>query len=325
MEEENKIIAPGLDPSLKAVIDRIAPLIKKRSLGQEIATFKEEIVKKPKDPEQLVMAFLPHQMAKTSVFFPMSKREMKEENRKISKLEQKTPWGKITIEGIKLSITEEDIFLALIKIAKENISLIQGCYILETNMKEIIHLLYGRSGYTEQSYKRIEEALHHFQLVRFELTTGTWKKKGSERLKVEKVRSIGNIVQSYTYEEKTRNLTIKFNPDFFAYFLESMLTNINYTVRRKLKKDGSKALLRFLSTHNNPSRMHILTVLNAINYNITQPLYRLRSILKTYIQELKKLKILGPKTKMFKDDTVYFDICESQKTLTKGTKQAARL
>jgi hypothetical protein len=94
-----------------------------------------------------------------------------------------------------------------------------------------------------------------------------------------------------------------------------MLTNINFTIRRKLKRDGSKALLRFISAHSQPEKMHILTVLNAINYNINQPMYLLRRRFKQFLFELKKVGVLGPKTKLFADDTVYFDILPAIKTI----------
>ena len=92
-----------------------------------------------------------------------------------------------------------------------------------------------------------------------------------------------------------------------------MFTGINFTLRRQLKKDGSKALMRFLATHTRPKRMHILTVLNAINFNIKQPMNQLRFKLKDFIKELKKNKVLGPKTKIYLDDTVYFDVLQRKK------------
>ena len=315
LAEAEKRVDQTTDPNLKRILARFLERAKSPDIACDLEEFKNEIIKNPKRPEQLVFSFLPHQMAKTSIFFPMSDRELKEENRKITKIEHQTGWGKIVIEGIKLAIFEEDIFLALMKIAKDNATNIGPDSSLKTSMNEIIHLLYGRSGYTKKSSERIEKTLQHFQLVRFELTTYNWKKKGKERIKTETVRSIGNIVQSYKYNKKTKDLIIYFNPQFFAYFLESMLTNINFTIRRQLKKDGSKALLRFLSTHTKPNRMHIVTVLNAINFNTNQPLYTLRYSFKNFLRELKKNKILGKKTKLYKDDTVFFDILSSPKPL----------
>lgn len=316
MDEQNtKELMAQMDPGLRIALEKLHTAIQQSPFKKEVEEFRNIITKTPPAPEQTIFSFLPHQMAKISIFFPMSDRELKEENRKINKLEQETGWGKVIIEGIKLSIFEEDVFLALMKIAKEDIRINNGAYILKTHMNTIVNLLYGRNGYTKQSSERVERALQHFQLVRFELTTFDWKKKGNERLKTTIVRSIGNIIQSYEYDKKTKDLTIYFNPHFFAYFLESMLTNINYTLRRHLKKDGSKALLRFLSTHTQPSRMHILTVLNAINFDTNQPMFRLRARLKGFIKELKQQGVLGVKTKSSKDDTVYFDILKPKKAL----------
>ena len=312
---EEKSLELVKDPGLKKLLTNILDKVQHEDVCKEAEEVKKKIIKSPKPPEQTIFAFIPHEMAKVSIFFPMSDRELKEENRKISRIEQETGWGKIVIEGIKLAIFEEDMFLTLIKIAMGKTESSNGKYILKTNMKAIVNLLYGSSGYTKQSFKRVERALQHFQLVRFELTTYDWKKEGKERLKTRVVRSIGNIVQSYKYDEKTKDLVIYFNPQFFVYFLESMLTGINLTLRKKLKKDGSKAIMRFLATHTNPKRMHILTVLKAINYNIDQPMYALRRRFKQFITELKKNKILGPKTKIYSDDTVYFNILKSRKTL----------
>lgn len=301
------------NPKLKELFSRILVKMESSSVAKDVEEFKKEIIKTPERAEQQIFSFLPHQMAKTSVFFPMSKQELKEENRKITRIEHETGWGKIVIEGVKLSIFEEDVFLALINIAKDKIKNVGNDYLLHINMNDIVNLLYGRSGYTQQAYDRVETALQHFQLVRFEITTFDRGKTGKERSKI--VRSIGNIVASYKYNKKDKDLTVRFNTEFFVYFLESMLTNINFRIRRNLKKDGSKALLRFLSTHTQPGQMHLLTVLNAINFNTDQPLYRLRSRLQEFITELKKNKVLGNKTKVYNNDTVFFDILPPQKTL----------
>ena len=301
------------DPALKKALTSLMENVEKSDINREVQEFKKEILKKPMKPEQKIMAFLPHQLAKTSIFFPMSDKELKDENRRINKLEHETPWGKIIKEGVKLAIFEEDVFLALLYIAKDKYKKIQDDFVLETNINKIINILYGRNGYSKRNEEVILRTLKRFELVTFDLIVGEWKKKGKERLKVETIRSIGNIVQSYKYEIGTKDLTIKFNSEFFAYFLESMLTNINFSLRRKLNRDGSKALLRFLSTHNKPDRMHLLTVLNAINFNTNQPMYRLRSRFKDFIRELKKNGVLGNKTKLYKDDTIFFDIIISEK------------
>jgi len=313
-EEKEQQISPEKslesirDPELKKLCTRILERVKQTGILEEAKEFKQKIAGAPKKAEQLVLAFIPHEMAKVSIFFPMSDRELKEERRIIQKIEHESNWGKIVVEGVKLAIFEEDIFLALMKIARERMQLIKGQYILETNIREISKILYGEAGYTKRAYGLIKRALDHFELIRFELTLFKEDKKKGQ------ITSIGGIIQKYVLDEKTLNLKVYFNPHFLAYFLESMLTNINFTLRRRLKKDGSKALLRFLSTHTQPKQMHILTVLNAINFNTNQPIFRLRSRLKQFIAELKKNGVLGPKTRL-RNDIVYFDILPFKRAL----------
>lgn len=316
MDEMQKNIETVTDPGLKKTLTRVMERFKEAPIEKDIEEFKKEVLKAPLNEEQKIFAFLPHQMAKTSIFFPMSDRELKEENRKISRIEHETGWGRVVIEGIKLAIFEEDIFLVLMKIAKDCFKKDKNGYFIEASMREIVNMLYGSSGYTKKSFERVERTLDNFQLIRFELATFDWTKKGKERIKTETKRSIGGIVQSYKYNKETKALKIYFNPHFMAYFLESMLTNIDFSLRRKLKKDGSKAILRFLSTHRNPGEMHILTVLNAINFNTNQPMFKLRQLFKSFLRELKQNGVLGTKTRLYKGDTVYFNVSPRKKVLS---------
>lgn len=318
-EETNveKTLETFKDPRLKEIFSRLHESMEQSGLD-EVDELKKEIINTSTESEQQVFSFLPHQLAKTSIFFPMSDKELKEGSRRINRIEQETGWGKIVIDGIKLAIFEEDIFLAtIIPIKERPLQLHKYGYLIEENMKDIVHTLYGLKSYTKKTYERIKKAFEHFQLIRFEIITGEWKKKGKERLRVNKIRAIGSIISKFEYNENNKDIKIYFNPAFIDFFLESMLTNINLSLRRKLKRDGSKALLRFLSTHNEPSRMHMLTVLNAINFNTQQPKYRLRSRLNEFIRELKEHNVLGEKTKLYSDDTVFFEVISSQKKLPK--------
>lgn len=303
----------SIDPALQTVLSRLEQTLKTH-WTEETEAFKKEILSKPGQPEQRIFSFLPHQLAKTSIFFPLSDRELKEENRRIHHIEHSTAWGKIIIEGIKLAIFEEDILLALLHLAKDHTQKDgDGRYALKIRMPEIAKILYQNKSYTKTTYQRIDKALAHFGLIRFEIILNTPQKK--EKAFEEKKIAINSILSAHIYSPKTQELTLYWNQYFFEFFEESMLTNINLTLRRKLKKDGSKALLRFLCTHSKPDRMHILTVLNAINYNMDQPMFKLRSRLKSFVAELKKNGLLGPKTKIFQDDTVYFDVIKPKKSL----------
>ena len=60
------------DPELRKISERIGALVKERSQSRDYEEFQKEILNKPSLPEQLIMAIIPHQMAKTSIFFQMS-------------------------------------------------------------------------------------------------------------------------------------------------------------------------------------------------------------------------------------------------------------
>jgi len=302
------------DPELRETLKRIYTKIQSKNFA-EYEELKLEIESAPPPkPEQMKFSFLPQKLAKVSIFFPMSDKELKEERRRISRIENETSWGKVIVEGIKLAIFEEDILLSLfILLGKypSNLQKFEEGFLLETNLMEIARILYFGKSYSKETYNRILNTLRHFQLVRFEIITDYWKKEKGEKIRMKKIRSIGGIISGFKYDEKTKNIQIYFNPLFMTFFLSSFLIPINFTIRRKLKRDGSKALLRFLRAHTKPQRMHILTILKAINYNIDQPLYLLRRKFKQFVSELKKHKILGPKTQIYPDDTVYFDLLKN--------------
>ena len=47
-------------------------------IGGAVKAAKDQIAKKAQEPEQLFFSFMPTQMTRTSPFFPMSKRQMKD-------------------------------------------------------------------------------------------------------------------------------------------------------------------------------------------------------------------------------------------------------
>src|SRR3990167_9197505 len=75
------------DPELKEMFTRIWGRNKTSDTYKEIEEIRKKIINAPKRPEQLVFAFIPHEMAKVSIFFPMSDKELKEERRLIQKIE----------------------------------------------------------------------------------------------------------------------------------------------------------------------------------------------------------------------------------------------
>ena len=289
-----------LERILKDYVDVPQPV-----LEQKVAAIKHNLSSASR-PEEIVYSLIPHEMAKVSIFFPMSDQELRSDRRILQKIETESKWGRAVVRGVKLSIFEEDVFLALLTLARTGLNPTNTELLLDTSLPKIAKFLYSsKDGYNQKTYKSISQAIQNLGLINFTISLytseGTIKKIGREV-------SVSSIIQSYVFNADGNSLRIKFNPDFFLYLGNSNLTSINFSLRRHLKKAGSKALLRFLATHRKPGKMQMLTVLNAINFNTKQPLYTLRRFLKNFIVELKAHGILGPKTKLYPDDLVYFDI-----------------
>src|SRR3989338_169376 len=222
--ESIKEILARTDPGLRNALENLKKALPEDSyLAKEVKEFKQAILKTPERAEQRIFSFLPHQMAKTSIFFPMSDKELKEENRKINRIEQKTAWGKVIIEGIKLAIFEEDILIALLTNAKSHTQKDgEGRYALKIRMPEIAKILYQDQGYTKTVYHRIDRALAHFGLIRFEIVVDRWHTKDNKKTLEEKKTTINGIISGHSYDPETHELTIYWNERFFVYFLDSM-------------------------------------------------------------------------------------------------------
>ena len=66
-----------IDPVLQATLEKLKSTMDSY-WEKEAQAFKEEILQKQKPQEQqLVMAFLPHEMAKVSIFFPCKNKTKK--------------------------------------------------------------------------------------------------------------------------------------------------------------------------------------------------------------------------------------------------------
>ena len=91
-EAMKKSLETVKDPALKDLLSGIMKRIQKAGPIEEIVEIKKQISKSPGQEKQLVLAFMPHEMAKVSIFFPMSDKELKEGNRKISHSEYEINW-----------------------------------------------------------------------------------------------------------------------------------------------------------------------------------------------------------------------------------------
>jgi hypothetical protein len=69
----------------------------KQVISSAVSEVKDHISKQPMGHEQMLFSFMPTQMTRTTPFYPMGKREMRD--RPVETLEWETSWGRITREN----------------------------------------------------------------------------------------------------------------------------------------------------------------------------------------------------------------------------------
>lgn len=248
---------------------------------KQVAAVKEDIEKHilavTGKPQQLKLAFMPNEMARTSPFFPMSRSEMKDrplyqdfviENR----------WGRISITGPRLSIGDESVLLALLVLAKrhKNDKFKTSC----AELCEIMGITRGKNQYAAISatLDRLTSAAINTELFK----AGSEKKEVTRWIK-------GTILSNVDFETESSKVGVTLNPYFLGLYAANLTTSLDVIERSKLKGDTAKALYRFIQTHKpGPVPFGLLTLCLGINLNVDQPLFEVRRQIKTAIAELKK-------------------------------------
>lgn len=243
-------------------------------MSETIKEVKSYITKHTQPHEQLLFSFIPTGMARTSPFFPMSKRDMK--YREYERMEWKTSWGNITIAGLKLSIYDETVLLSLLYLVKKNRA--ESFLTTRYELCKIANVTPARDTYAAiwGSIKRLSGT---------QITLDVLEGKGSKR-KLSKAMT-GVIISSAAMDEKTKKLEVVMNPYFLQMYADSFYsTSIDIKFRVKLKGDTSKALYRFYETQSSHKfNIYILKLANIINLNL--PIIELRKTIRKGLKELR--------------------------------------
>lgn len=248
---------------------------------KQVAAVKEEIenhiLQVTGKPQQLKLAFMPNEMARTSPFFPMSRAEMKDrplyqdfviENR----------WGRISISGPRLSIGDESVLLALLVLVKR-----YKTDKFKTSCAELCEIMGISRG--KNQYAAISASLD--RLTSAAINTALFK-AGSEKKEVSRWIK-GTIISNVDFETDTGKIEVSLNPYFLGLYAANLTTSLDVVERSKLKGDTAKALYRFIQTHK-PGAVPfgLLTLCLGINLNVDQPKSEIRRQVRAAIAELKK-------------------------------------
>jgi hypothetical protein len=238
---------------------------------------KELIIKSPPPPhEQMTFSFMPTKLTRTSPFFPMSRKDMKD--RPYQEIEWETSWGKIKIEGKKLSIHDESVLLSLLVLVKKHKA--KGFETTQNELCKIANTHTGRHTYNAiwASIKRLAKTS-----VDLEITEG----KGRAKKTIKEMT--GPILIFGERNPKSGKLKVEFNAYFLEMYAASFITILDLEFRAALKGDIAKALYRFyISQRDKKYNCHVLTLAKAVNLNPNLPLRKIKDRIRNGNRELKK-------------------------------------
>lgn len=238
-----------------------------------------------------VCGSIPIHLTRTSPFFLMNKRQMKD--RSHEKLTWETSWGKISMEGKRLSVYDETVLLSLFLLAirHETETFITTKY----ELCKLTNVTPCKNTYNAiwESIKRLSktsidlEVKEHGELV-FEMT--------------------GAMIAFAGRDHKTDKLKVILNPYFMEVYARPFVTGIDLNFRATLKSDTAKALYRFYEGQKNfkekgSYNIALKKLAEAVNLSTDQALYHLRHQVRTALRELKAKRYLS-KWQVTKNDIV---------------------
>ena len=263
-------------------------------LAEVVEEVQNHILKATGKPQQLKLAFMPTEIARTSPFFPMSRANMKQ--RLIyTNFVIDNKWGTIKVSGPQLSISDESVLLAVLFLAKKYKADKFG-----TDYAELCKIMGIERG--NNTYKAIADSLE--RLTMSIVNTKLFDTENLEKREV--VRSVsGAILSNVDQKQKATTVEISLNPYFLALYGANLTTGIDLERRSKIKGDISKALYRFLETHKGGGVPYgLLTLCQAINLNTEQRVSDIRKIIRKAFAELQRQGIIK-RWKMDKNDLIH--------------------
>jgi len=229
------------------------------SMTKPFDAAREKLISKAVDkPEQL--SFLPTQLCRSTIFYPLPRRGRRALQADPLKLEFKTDWGAIKYYGMKLSVDDEDLLLICLYLAEKHKA--KSFLTTYTELQKLLKII------PNQKYnQRFKDAFERLGVASF---STQYKGKDNQW-------SVSHILSAKGYKRK---LLVTFDDDFYNEFLQSY-TVMSLPLRMRLNGDLTKLLFTFLSSHRTPVSYFTKTLAEALNINPDKDK-------KHIVQELKK-------------------------------------
>lgn len=268
-----EVIQGKIDKAIKDVV----------AVKVAVAEVKAEVVELPSaESPQMVFSFLATDATRVSPFTILSKKAMG--HRIHEKISWDNPWGRITVEGQRLSIYDEDVLLAVLHLYAKKRTLT-----IHTSYHELCGLI--GSAWGAHTCAALRNTLKRLTSTLVTLETPD-KKTGKMRERMWHTMLTGGTSAGNT------KLNITINPYFEEVYLQDLITSLDMDFRRALSTDIAKALYRFLTAQPVKYSLSIAKLIKVVNINTDQESWHIKGLIKKGLTELKNKKYL----KSFKID-----------------------
>ncbi len=256
---------------------------------------------------------VPRDFCRVSPFFPIARQQLGDRPW-IERLSITTPnqsWGRILYSGPKLSTIEEDVLYAILRLMQDKRHTVvkdiyetaddqieRTTYVLHTHMRSLMRGIGYKFNPGGRDYERTLRAVELMSsaVLRMEIFMPSAKKSVKKR-RLKRI-DINNIISHMSVDNETQEISITINPYFYETYCAGAITYINMEERMKLSSPVSRALHRFVSSHQELSPIHIHTLAAALNLPDDMPDYKIRAALNRAIKEMIKIGVLGGTSKI---------------------------
>ena len=229
---------------------------------------------KPHPPRQIYL--YPTKLCRSTFFRPVPRKDLRPASESFDHPPVETKWASLIWHGPDCGIREEDVLIFVIhKWVRQNFPDRLHCTYSE--ILDALHYKRDKKGsHDSNNFTSIKESLERIAKVSFKLVN---KKKGKD--------TVGAIcgLMTMEWDDTIQKLTIIIDRRFGANIADGYVSGIED--RFSLKKDVSKALHRFLSSHGMEGHYNILDVAQAINMDMNLAYDSILRSIQLGVKELK--------------------------------------
>ena len=187
-------------------------------------------------------------------------------------------YGKIQYKGEVLGIGDEDVFMTLLREAREQLFQGKEAVNVQIGLRELLRKV-GRKGTGRDNQDWLKGSLDRLCL-------------GTLMVETKRFAFTGGFLNDFEIDKDTGKLVISINPKIGRMFLNNAYTLIDYQQRLQLQDTG-KRLHAFLNSQRNPTDQFSFSAETAkAIMNSEASLIRLREYIKRDLEEMKKIGFL---------------------------------